>query len=282
LLGAADVDAVLIATPHEDLAPLALSAIRAGKHLLIEKPMAMNESQAKEVEFAAASAGVTCMVGYSFRFGMAHWVYDLLAEGAVGDLVAITGSIGTATLDSGWLATVSSGGGPLLYLGCHLIDLALWFVGEEPESVWANIHSRADTGVDDTSAIQLEFSHGRFAHFVVTQSAANFFYDLRIIGRSGSIVLRGHDFVQFEIEVRSGAMAAYREPSVIRPTTHPDHIATMFMPELADFADAIAHGRSPGVTASDGRRVLRVLDAVKESARRRQVSAPAAPMLAAY
>jgi predicted dehydrogenase len=86
LLGAADVDAVLIATPHHELA---LSAIRAGKHLLIEKP-AMNEPEAREVEFAAASAGVTCMVGYAFRYGMAHYVYDLLAQGAVGNLVAIT------------------------------------------------------------------------------------------------------------------------------------------------------------------------------------------------
>src|SRR5215212_6382512 len=68
LLDASDVDAVLIATPHDVLAPLALSAIRAGKHLLIEKPMAMNGPQAKEIEFAAGSAGVTCMVGYSFRY----------------------------------------------------------------------------------------------------------------------------------------------------------------------------------------------------------------------
>ena len=282
LLAAADVDAVLIATPHDELAPLALAAIRAGKHVLIEKPMAMNESQAKEVEFAAASAGVTCMVGYSFRYGMAHWVHDLVAQGAVGDLAAITGSIGVPAMNSGWFAEVNSGGGPLLYVGCHLIDLALWFIGEEPASVWATISHRPDTGVDDTSAIQLEFSEGRVAQFAVTQSAAHFFYDVRIIGRSGSIALRGHNFAQFEVEVLSTSMSAYREPSVIRPTTQPDHITTMFMPELADFADAVTQGRSPGITASDGRRVLRVLDAIKESARTRQVSAPAPPMLAAF
>ena len=63
LLDAVDIDAVLIATPHDVLAPLALSAIRAGKHVFIEKPMAISEPQAREVEFAAASADVTCMVG---------------------------------------------------------------------------------------------------------------------------------------------------------------------------------------------------------------------------
>jgi predicted dehydrogenase len=282
LLVAADVDAVLIATPHDVLAPLGLSAIRAGKHLLIEKPMAMDEPQAREVEFAAASAGVTCMVGYSFRYGMARYVHDLLAQGAVGDLRAITGSIGTPRMNSSWIARPESGGGPLLFVGCHLIDLALWFVAEEPASVWATVRQRPDTGADDTSAIQLEFGDGRVAQFLVTQSAAGFFYDLRVIGRSGSITLRGRNFVQFEVEVHSTALAAYREPTIIRPPVERDHITMMLLPELAEFADAIAHGRPPGVTASDGRRVLRVLDAVGESGRTRKATALEPPMLAAY
>jgi predicted dehydrogenase len=282
LLVAADVDAVLIATPHDVLAPLGLSAIRAGKHVLIEKPMAMDEPQAREVEFAAASAGVTCMVGYSFRYGMARYIHDLLAQGTVGDLRAITGSIGTPRMNSSWIAQPESGGGPLLFVGCYLIDLALWFVAEEPASVWATVQHRPDTGADDTSAIQLEFSDGRVAQFLVTQSAAGFFYDLRVIGRSGSIALRGRNFVQFEVEVCSTALAAYREPMIIRLAMERDHITMMLLPELAEFADAIEHGRPPGVTASDGRRVLRVLDAVRESGRTRQATALDPPMLAAY
>jgi predicted dehydrogenase len=202
---------------------------------------------------------------------MARRVHDLLAEGVVGDVVAITGSTGLPAMDSGWLAQVESGGGPLLYVGCHLIDLALWFVGEEPARVWATTSRRPDAGVDDTSAIVLEFSAGRLAQFAVTQSAAYFFYELRIIGSSGSIALRGHNFVQFEIEVFSTAVPAYCEPTIIRPTTQPDHITSMFMPELAEFGAAVAQGRLPGITASDGRRVLRVLDAVAESARSDQV-----------
>ena len=281
LLGEADVDAVLIATPHDQLAPLSLSAIRAGKHVLVEKPMALDESEAREVEFAAASAGVTCMVGYSFRYGMASYVSDLLAQGAVGDLRAITGSIGLPPLDSGWVARPESGGGPLLYVGCHLIDLALWFLAEEPTSVWASVRERAGTGVDDTSAIQLAFSDDRVAQFLVTQSAAGFFYELQVIGRSGWITLRGRNFTQFEIEVLSDEVAAWREPTLIRPNMQGDHITSMLMPELAEFAQAVAEGRPPGVTASDGRRVLRVLDAVRESGHTRQATT-LAPMLAAY
>jgi predicted dehydrogenase len=282
LLNASDVDAVLIATPHDVLAPLALSAVRAGKHLLIEKPMAMDEPQAKEIEFAAASAGVTCMVGYSFRYGMARYVHQLLAQGVVGDLRAITGSIGTPPMNSRWIAEPESGGGPLLFVGCHLIDLALWFTGEEPSSVSASVQYRPDTGADDTSAIQLEFKNGRIAQFCITQSAAGFFYDLQVIGNSGSIALRGRNFVQFEIEVQSTVVAAYQDPTVIRPLMQRDHITTMLVPELAEFADAIEQRRAPGITASDGRRVLRVLDAVVASGRDHQAVALGAPILAAY
>jgi predicted dehydrogenase len=282
MLEASDVDAVLIATPHDVLAPLALSAIRAGRHLFIEKPMAMNEPQAKEVEFAAASAGATCMVGYSFRYGMARYVRELLAQGVVGDLRAITGSIGTPPMNSRWIAQPQSGGGPLLFVGCHLIDLALWFTGDEPASVSASVHYRPDTGADDTSAIQLEFKNGRVAQFYITQSAAVFFYDLQVIGNSGSIALRGRNFVQFEIEVQSTVVAAYRDPTVIRPLVQRDHITTMLVPELAEFADAIEQRRTPGITASDGRRVLRVLDAVVVSGRDRQAVGLGAPILAAY
>jgi len=282
LLNSVDVDAVLIATPHDVLAPLALSAIRAGKHVLIEKPMATNEPQAREVEFAAASADVTCMVGYSFRFGMARYVHDLLAQGAVGEVRAITGSIGTPRLDNGWIAQPESGGGPLLFVGCHLIDLALWFMAVEPATVWATVHRRSDTGADDTSTIHLEFSDGRVAQFLVTQSAASFFYDLQVIGGSGSVALRGHNFVQFDVEVHSTAIAAYRETTIIRPTMQRDHITMMLIPELAEFTDAIEHRRPPAITASDGRRVLRVLHAVSESARMGQAVALGTPLLSAY
>jgi predicted dehydrogenase len=88
LLEACEADAVVIATPHDVLAPAALSAIRAGKHVLIEKPMALNDKQARDVEAAAIDADVNCMVGYSLRFSTGHYVRDLIAAGAVGDIQA--------------------------------------------------------------------------------------------------------------------------------------------------------------------------------------------------
>lgn len=261
----AEFEAVLIATPHDQLAPEALGAIQARKHLLIEKPMALNEAQGRAIELAADRAGVTCMVGYSFRFGMARHVYDLVGQGAIGELQAISGSIGTGPMDEGWRADPAAGGGALLYVGCHLVDLALWLVGHEPNHVAATVRHREDRGTDDTSSMRLDFGGGRLAQFLVTQSAHRFFYDLRVIGRAGSISLRGNHFVQYDVEVNSEVLSAYEEPTTIRPAVQGDHITMMLMPELAEFADAIRAQRQPAVTAADGCRVLRVLDVARES-----------------
>jgi hypothetical protein len=87
---------------------------------------------------------------------------------------------------------------------------------------------------------------------------------------------------RFQIEVQSTVVAAYQDPTLIRPLMQRDHITMMLMPEMAEFADAIEHRRAPGITASDGRRVLRVLDAVIASGRSRKAVAVGAPILAAY
>ncbi|NUR99711.1 MAG: Gfo/Idh/MocA family oxidoreductase [Kribbellaceae bacterium] len=243
--------------------------------------MALDEQQDKEVEYAAASADATCMVGYSFRYGMAKYVSRLLAQGAVGEPRVITGAIGTPSMNGGWVARTSSGGGPMLYVGCHLIDLALWFMDGEPTEVTGQVNRRDDSGVDETSAATLRFADRRLAQFVVTQRASGFFYDLRIVGSGGFIGLRGRNFVQFEIDVQSEVLDAYREPTAIRPAAQGDHITSMLLPELTEFATAVAEQRPAAVTATDGRRVLRVMDAIGQSSQTQQ-PVTLKPMLSAY
>ena len=116
----------------------------------------------------------------------------------------------------------------------------------------------------------------------LVQAAPSFFYELHILGRSGSITLRGRNFLQFEIEVLSNAVRAYREPTIIRPQIQRDNITMMLVPELEEFAAAIQEQRPPSITASDGRRVLRILDAVAESGRSGRPIALDVPVLAAY
>jgi predicted dehydrogenase len=239
LLSGSEVDAVIIATPHHLLGQVALTAMANGKHVMAEKPMALDEAEARQIESVAGSTGVTYMPGYSFRFSMARYVHDLLILGVAGEIQSISASIGTGPMNRGWIAGRETGGGPLLYVGCHLIDLALWFVGDEPASVYADVRRRPDSGTEATSAIQLGFAAGAMAQFLVTQSAASFFYDMHILGRSGSVALRGRNFLQFEVEVHSNVVEAFKEPTIIRPQIRRDNISMMLVPELEEFARSI-------------------------------------------
>jgi len=113
---------IIIATPHHVLCEIALAAIGKGKHVLAEKPVAMNEREAARIEETAAQAGICCMAGYSLRFFIAQkQVYDLVEAGVVGEMQAVTAGMGTGPL-GGWCAKAEMGGGALLYLGSHLVD----------------------------------------------------------------------------------------------------------------------------------------------------------------
>jgi predicted dehydrogenase len=268
LLQRAAVDAVLVATPHDELARSCLAAIRAGKHVMVEKPMAMDDAQAREVESAAAAAGVNCMVGYSLRFSTGKYVHELIAAGHIGDVHAVTGAIGIPPMNRGWMSTTEHGGGPLLYVGCHVVDFVFWFTGDAPLSVYAEVRRRADTGTDELSGIQIKLANGGLAQLLVSQTRPAFAYQMHVYGGTGDIGLRGRNLFQAELEVFSSSTPEYREPTTIRPVLRGDAITTMLVPELEEFAQSIAERRAPAITTEDGRRVLQVLDAVGESARR--------------
>jgi len=267
LLDKSQADAVLVATPHHVLHEIALAAIGAGKHVLAEKPIAMNEQEATRIEAAAARAGICYMAGYSLRFFVAQkQVYDLLAAGAVGEIQAVTGGIGTGPLD-GWFAEAETGGGALLYLGSHLVDEILWFVQDEPVAVYGDVQNRADTGTDETSTFQIRFAGGAVAQCLVTQAVEGWFDFVNIYGREGSIGLATSNWLRYEISVSSRALPAYAEPTTICPGMRGDPIMMMLVPEVEEFATAIQEKRQPSITVADGRQVLKVLDAVVASGR---------------
>jgi len=163
------------------------------------------------------------------------------------------------------MAYPETGGGPSLYVGSHLVDLFLWFLQDEPTSVYANTTHRDETDADRTSVFQIRFARGAFAQGFVAQSARGFSYELTVQGEKGTVALRGRTFSQFEIEVFSQVLSAYAEPTIIRPLLWHSPVITMFVPELEEFASAIQDRRPPSITVADGRRVLRALDAAGAS-----------------
>ena len=268
MLAGSELDVVFVATPHDALHPVALAAVKAGKHVMVEKPVGINAQQVSELGEAADRAGVFCLAGYSFRsFPALQIVKNLVTGGVVGEILAMMGSIGLGPLSNGWQATPETGGGPLLFVGSHLVDEVLWLLGDDPTEVVADVRTRADTGADETTAFQIAFAHGAAAQCLVTQAAHSFFNHLDIIGREGRIGLRGADFLNYTVEVISKKEPAYSQPTVIRPAWYGDARVAMHLPQLEEMAQAIHAGRPPEVTLAEARRVMEVIDAVFESGR---------------
>jgi predicted dehydrogenase len=155
----------------------------------------------------------------------------------------------------------------MLYVGSHLVDQIIWTMGDDPVEVVADIRYRADTRADETTTFQIQFSRGAVAQGMVTQTAyAGMYSNLDIYGRQGRIGLHGVGFT-YSVDVVSSALPAYSQPTSIQLPQLEDLRILMHQPQLAEFAQAIRERRQPSCTVTDGRRVLKVLDAIIKSDR---------------
>jgi predicted dehydrogenase len=193
-------------------------------------------------------------------------VYELLAAGVVGEIQAVTAGIGSGP-PGGWFARADMGGGALLMLGSHLVDEVLWYLQDDPVEVYADVRYRSDTGTDETSAFQIRFAGGAVAQCLVTQAAEAWFDFVNVYGRDGRIGLASSNWLRYEITVSSKAQPAYAQPVTICPRLRGNPIIMMLAAELEEFGAAIQEKRQPSITATDGRQVLKILDAVIESGR---------------
>ena len=153
-----DIDIVYVAAPHSEHRRLALLAIAAGKHVLVEKPLALNAIEAAEIATAARLAGVFAMEAMWSRFlPQTDVIGQLLADGALGDVLTVTADFGTRfPFDpTGRAFNPALGGGALLDIGIYPIWFAHFVLGS-PHRVTAT-GSLASTGVDAQAALVLDY-----------------------------------------------------------------------------------------------------------------------------
>lgn len=134
LLANPDIEAVSVCVPNNVHAPIAIDAFKAGKHVLLEKPMALNAQQGEAICKARDDAGRVLMMGMVMRQGPdARLVHDAVAAGKLGDIYQIRMKLirrrGIPGL-GGWFTTkAESGGGGLIDIGVHFFDLSMWMSG---------------------------------------------------------------------------------------------------------------------------------------------------------
>ena len=193
---ASDVDAVVISTMNHALAPLALSAVKAGKHVLVEKPAAKTSAELEKIHAAATAAGVRVRVGYNHRFHPAlQKARELVDTGACGELMMIRGRYGhggRTGYDREWRANPEfSGGGELIDQGVHLIDLAGWFLGDFTRIEGHATTSFWDMKVDDNAFLSLRTAKGQTAWLHASCTEWKNLFSFEIYGRTGKLHIEG-------------------------------------------------------------------------------------------
>ena len=195
-VAAADVEVVIVATLNGSLADVAGAAIRAGKHVLVEKPAARNVTEARQLVDLEAAHGVMVRVGYNHRYHPAlQKARALIDEGIAGELMFMRGRYGhggRVGYDREWRADPAlSGGGELIDQGVHLIDLARWFFGELPQVEGHAVTSFWDMPVDDNAFMNLRTADGRTAWLHVSCSEWKNLFSLEIYGRGAKLEISG-------------------------------------------------------------------------------------------
>jgi predicted dehydrogenase len=162
---APDVDAVVIGTPNAFHYPQTMAALEAGKHVLVEKPMAFTTTEAIAMRDAAAASGRTLLVGHMWRYrDEVIATRNRIADGAVGRPVRTRGyGIHAGWGPSGWFTDRAlAGGGALIDMGIHAIDTARFLLGDPlPVRVAGSVGTAfGDYDVDDDGVVLIDWSNG--------------------------------------------------------------------------------------------------------------------------
>ena len=282
-----ELDAVSVCTWNSEHAPATIAALKAGKHVLCEKPMAINTREAVAMEEAAKQAGKVLMIGFVRRFGNdAKILKDFIDNGMMGDIYYAKATyLRRFGCPGGWFGDKKrSGGGPLIDLGVHVIDLVRNMMGK-PKAVSVtgatfnklgardNIvqkegYRAADAGnifdVEDMAVGMIRFDNGAVLH-VETSFCLNLKKD------TGDIELFGS---------KSGAkldpgLEFYSEMNNYLVDVTPAHDTALsfeglFENEIAHFVDCVSKGTEGAECispAEDGVEIMKIIDAVYESAR---------------
>ncbi len=255
------IEAVVITTPNDSHAAIACDAAKAGKHILVEKPMALDTHSAEAMVRAAEAAGVSLMVAQSRRFSdAARELVRRLPE--IGEVfrIHITFLVSFAAPPTDWWRSSTQAGGLVILLqGSHSLDSIYWWLGRSPERIYATASRRnaAWEGEDEadilctfpggvTGTVHLSLSTNPAVHEALVVGSQG---HLRLVERPAGIPFENLCRLELNGQV---VMDGLQSPSLY---TH----------QLAEFAAALRERRAPLASGREVLGVMRMLDAARAS-----------------
>lgn len=258
LLGDAEIDGVYIATPVHLHAEQTIAAAGAGKHVLCEKPMAMNVAECDRMIDACRAHGVTLGVAYYRHFyPVVARIKQILASGDIGRPVLVQINVfeyfnPAPDEPRHWFVRAAeAGGGPMFDFGCHRLEVLLHLFGPVQQVTGTTATVVFDREVEDTATACLLFENGPCAMLAVTHAAMEARDTLDIFGTRGSIHVANLNAGDLRILTSEGD----------RLETHAS-AANLHAPLIEDFVAAVSSRRGPAVTGEMGRTVALLEDAI--------------------
>ena len=261
-----DIDAVAVATTNQWLAPVTLAAVRAGKHVIVEKPAGRSVSEIAEVARASAQAAVCVQVGFNHRYHPAvQKARETVDSGAIGSLFVVRGRYGhggRVGYEKEWRGNPEiSGGGELIDQGVHLIDLARWFLGDFTH-IEGHVHTYFwKMPVDDNAFLSLRTAAGQTAWLHASSTEWKNLFSLEIYGRHGKLDIQGLGGTYGTERIAFYRMLPEMGPPETTVWEYPAEDQSWQL-ELADFERSVQGGKSFGPTLADARAALEIVESI--------------------
>ncbi len=284
-----EIDAVSIATPPYLHAPMALEAIKRGKHVFCEKPLAMSVEEAQKMLRAARRARIRHAIDFEFR-ETPHFKFfkELLLQKRIGKLRYIniswlTGGRAGPNVPYGWQNNAKLGGGTLLAFASHMVDYLEWFFGPVQKILANLIIAKKYTGgkkvsADDTCDILMEFSDGTSANLAFSNVLpGNSGHKITAYGGEGKLELLNPNLDNFDMvygfEIWETKLGEHSPKKLSLPSRfgrlprYPDGRLALFAKTAQNFIASIKKGKNLGPSFREGLRAQIILEAAQKSNR---------------
>lgn len=268
VLNRPDVDIAILSATNDALAPLAISAIQKGKHVLIEKPAARSVAELDTIIAASRKAGVCVRVGFNHRYhpGLQK-ARELIAAGELGELMFIRGRYGHGGrlgYEKEWRADPKrAGGGEMIDQGVHLIDLAGWFLGE-----FVRVFGFAHTyywqmPVEDNGFMLLRTAADQTAFLHVSCTEWKNLFSFEIYGKNAKIAVDGLGGSYGVERLTLYKMLPQMGPPETTVWEYPEADSSWAL-EFAEFLEDIRLKRMPSAGLADARAALAVVEQIEK------------------
>lgn len=266
-----NVDAVYLCTPVFLHVPQAIQALAAGKHVLVEKPVALSSAEARRLVSAAEKSGRKCGVAYFRRFAPKYaMARDMLSRGEFGKVALVRMAyfswFNPAKEDPKYWRVVPerSGGGPISDMGTHMFDVLIGLFGL-PQSIFAKAETLVQPyDVEDSCSAILKLADGAQVTASFHWCSKTWSHEFEIIGTEAKVKWHPYDGDSVTKTVGRDTQ------EVATPNARNVHY-----PLIEDFVSAVVENRDPAVTPAEAAKTNQVIDALYRSAREgREVAIP--------